>query len=75
MMGQAISERLNEGSKAELEKYQGRTGTGEIKKIIRKCTAETKAINRLDDEQKEFLERLRFDGEERERHKARPAKR
>jgi hypothetical protein len=75
MMGQAISERLNGGSKAELEKYQGRTGASEIKKIIRKCKAETKAINRLDDEQKEFLERLRFDGEERERHKARPAKR
>ena len=74
MMGQAISERLNEGSKAEPEKYQGRTGAGEIKKIIRKCKAETKAINRLDDEQKVFLERLRFDGEERERHKVRPAK-
>jgi hypothetical protein len=27
--------------------------------MIRKCKAETKSINRIDDEQKEFLEKLR----------------
>jgi hypothetical protein len=62
MMGQIIADHLNEGaefSKAEPEKYQARTGARKIRKIIRKCKAETKAINRLDDEQKEFLERLR----------------
>ena len=62
MMGQTIADHMNEGaelSKAEPEKYQGRTGARKIRKIIRKCKAETKAINRLDDEQKEFLERLR----------------
>ena len=62
MMGQTIADHLNEGaefSKAEPEKYQGRTGARKIRKIIRKCKAETKAIKRLDDEQKEFLERLR----------------
>ena len=62
MMGQKITEHLNEGaelSKIEPENYQGRTAARKIRKIIRKCKAETKAINRLDDEQKEFLERLR----------------
>ena len=62
MMRQTITEHLNEGtelSKVEPEKYQGRTAARRIRKIIRKCKAETKAINRLDDEQKEFLERLR----------------
>ncbi|MGZ5508343.1 MAG: hypothetical protein ACXWKH_18375 [Limisphaerales bacterium] len=62
MMGQTITEHLNEGaelSKAEPEKYQGRTGARKIRKMIKRCKAETKAINRLDDEQKEFLERLR----------------
>jgi hypothetical protein len=62
MIGQTISEHLNEGAelgKAEREKYQGRSGARKIRKTIRKCKAETKAINRLDDEQREFLERLR----------------
>jgi hypothetical protein len=62
MMGQTITEHLNAGtelSKVEPEKYQSRTAARKIRKIIRKCKAETKAINRLDDEQKEFLERLR----------------
>ena len=62
MMGRTIADHLTAGaefSKAEHEKYQGRTGARKIRKIIRKCKAETKAINRLDDEQKEFLEILR----------------
>ncbi len=63
MMGQTISEHLNEGaesSKAEPEKRQGRRAAAlKIRKIVRRCKADTKTIKRLDDEQKEFLERLR----------------
>lgn len=57
-MGRAISEHLNEGA-AEPEKRQRRTAAHKIRKMVRKCKADTKAIMRLDDEQKEFLERLR----------------
>lgn len=57
-MGRAISEHLNDGA-AEPEKRKRRAAAHKIRKMIRKCKADTKSINRLDDEQKEFLERLR----------------
>ena len=57
-MGRAISEHLNEGA-AEPEKRQRRAAAYKIRKMIRKCKAEIKSINKLDDEQNEFLERLR----------------
>jgi len=57
-MGRAISGHLNEGA-AESEKRQRRAAAYKIRKMVRKCKADTKAIKRLDDEQKEFLERLR----------------
>ena len=62
MMGQTIAEHLNEGAertKANHEKLQRRATARKIGQMITRCKAETKAINRLDDEQKEFLERLR----------------
>ncbi|MGB9413033.1 MAG: hypothetical protein WCB26_17730 [Pseudolabrys sp.] len=61
MMGQTIAEHLNEGAeltKARREKFQRRATARKIGKMITKCKAETKAIKKLDDEQKEFLERL-----------------
>jgi hypothetical protein len=61
MMGQTIAEHLKEGaelSKAE-EKLQRRATARKIGKMIRRCKAETKAIKKLDDEQREFLERMR----------------
>ena len=57
-MGRAISEHLNEGA-AEPEKRQRRAAAHKIRKMIRKCKADTKAIKQLDDEQTEYLERLR----------------
>jgi flagellar biosynthesis chaperone FliJ len=57
-MGRAINERLNEGA-AEPEKRQRRAAAHKIRKMIRKCKADTKAIKQLDDEQTEYLERLR----------------
>ena len=57
-MGRAISEHLNEDA-AEPEKRRRRAEAHKIRKMIRKCKADTKAIKRLDDEQTEFLERLR----------------
>jgi hypothetical protein len=57
-MGRAISEHLNEGA-AEPEKRQRRAAAHKIRKMVRKCRSETKSINKLDDEQREFLERLR----------------
>lgn len=62
MMGQTIAEHLNEGAeltKARREKLQRRAAARKIGKMITRCKAETKAIKKLDDEQKEFLERLR----------------
>ena len=62
MIGQTIVEHLNEGaelSKAEPEKIQRRATTRKIGKLIRKCKAETKALKKLDDEQKEYLEGMR----------------
>ncbi|MFY9881316.1 MAG: hypothetical protein WAK39_18275 [Pseudolabrys sp.] len=57
-MGRAISEHLNEGA-AEPEKRQRRAAAHKIRKMVRKCKSETKSINKLDDEQREFLKRLR----------------
>ena len=62
MIGQTVADHLNEGAertKAGSEKLKRRAAARKIGKIIKKCKAETKAIKRLDDEQKEFLERLR----------------
>jgi hypothetical protein len=61
-MGQRIIEHLNES--AELGnlnsgKLQRRARARKIGKIIRRCKAETKALKKLDDEQKEYLERMR----------------
>ena len=57
-MGRAISEHLNEGA-ADPEKRERRAAAHKIRKMIRKCKADTKAIKQLDDEQTEYLERLR----------------
>ena len=57
-MGRAISGHLDEGA-AEPEKRQRRAAAHKIRKMIRKCKADTKAIRQLDDEQTEYLERLR----------------
>ena len=57
-MGRAISGHLNEGA-AEPEKRERRAAAHKIRKMIRKCKADTKAIRQLDDEQTEYLERLR----------------
>ena len=62
MMGQTIAEHLNEGAertKANHEKLQRRATARKIGQMITRCKAETKAIKKLDNEQKEFLERLR----------------
>ena len=45
--------------KAQSGKAQRRAAADKIRKMIRKCKADTKAIKQLDDEQAEFLERLR----------------
>jgi hypothetical protein len=61
-MGQSITGHLNEGAEqtnARSERLQRRAAARKIGKIIKKCKADTKAIKKLDDEQKEFLERLR----------------
>lgn len=57
-MGRAISGHLNEGA-ADPEKRERRAAAHKIRKMIRKCKADTKAIKQLDDEQTEYLERLR----------------
>jgi hypothetical protein len=57
-MGRAIPGHANE-SAAEPEKRERRAAAHKIRKMIRKCKADTKAIRQLDDEQTEYLERLR----------------
>ena len=62
MMGQTIADHLNEGAeqnKTGSKKLQRRAVARKIGEIIKRCKAETKAVKRLDDEQKAFLERLR----------------
>lgn len=44
---------------ADFGKAQRRAAADKIKKMIRKCKADTKAIRQLDDEQLEYLKRLR----------------
>jgi len=61
MVGQTF-DHSNQGAeqqKAEAGKTQRRAAALKIKKIIRRCKADTKTIKRLDDEQKELLERMR----------------
>jgi hypothetical protein len=61
MVGQTF-DHSNQGAeqqKAESGKLQCRAAALKIKKIIRRCKADTKTIKRLDDEQKELLERMR----------------
>ena len=53
---------LNEGAelgKAGPEKLQRRATARKIGKMIRRCKAETKALKKLDDEQIDYLERMR----------------
>jgi hypothetical protein len=45
--------------KADSGKAQRRAAAARIRKMIRKCKADTKTIRQLDDEQTEYLERLR----------------
>jgi flagellar biosynthesis chaperone FliJ len=45
--------------KAESGKAERRAAADKIKKMIRKCKANTKAIRQMDDEQTEYLKRLR----------------
>jgi hypothetical protein len=62
MMGQRIVKNLNEGAElgnVRSEKLQRRARARKIGKMIRRCKAETKALKKLDDEQKEYLERMR----------------
>ena len=61
-MGQIIADHLNEGaeeSKVGSKKLQRRAAARKIGEIIKRCKADTKEIKRLDNEQSEFLERLR----------------
>lgn len=61
MTGQIIAEPLKEGN-AELEKIkpakrQGQAATPMIDKIIGRCKADRRAIEMLDEDQKEYLRR------------------
>ncbi len=61
MVGQTTGH-LTEGAelkKAESGKAERRAAADKIRKMIRKCKANTKAIRQLDDEQIEYLRRLR----------------
>jgi hypothetical protein len=62
MMGQRIVDHFNEGAElgnVKSEKLKRRARARKIGKMIRKCKAETKALKKLDDDQKEYLERMR----------------
>jgi hypothetical protein len=61
MMAQTV-DHSNQGAeqqKAESGKPQRRAAARKIGKMIRRCKADTKSIQKLDVEQKEYLERLR----------------
>jgi hypothetical protein len=61
MVGQT-ADHLKESAelkRAESGKLQRRAAARKIGKMIKRCKADTKAIKRLDDEQKEYLERIR----------------
>ena len=47
------------GLKTESTKAERRAAADKIRKMLRKCKADTKTIRRIDDEQTEYLERLR----------------
>jgi|RhiMethySRZTD1v2_1073278.scaffolds.fasta_scaffold05516_5 hypothetical protein len=62
MMGQRIVDHLSEDAElgnVESKKLRRRDRASKIGKMIRKCKAETKALKKLDDDQKEYLERMR----------------
>jgi len=62
MMGQTIAEHLKERAEpnnTEPKKLQRRATARDIGKMVRRCKAETKALKKLDDEQKDYLERMR----------------
>ena len=50
---------VTEGAKAESTQAQRRAAADKIRKMLRKLKTNTKAIRQLDDEQAEYLERLR----------------
>jgi hypothetical protein len=62
MVGQRIVEPLNENAElgnVKSGKLRRRARALKVGKIIKRCKAETKALKKLDDEQKEYLERMR----------------
>ena len=61
MVGQTVGHSAGGGElkKAESGKAERRAAADRIKKMIRKCKANTKAIRQLDDEQLDYLKRLR----------------
>ena len=61
MVGQTVGHSAGGGElkKTESGKAERRAAADKIKKMIRKCKADTKAIRQLDDEQLEYLKRLR----------------
>ena len=59
MVGQTAGHLTGNAGKAESTKAQRRAAAAKIKKMIRKCKADTKTIRQLGDDQTEYLERLR----------------
>ena len=61
MVGQTTGHVTGGGKlkKSESGKADRRAAADKIKKMIRKCKADTKAIRQMDDEQAEYLKRLR----------------
>ena len=59
MVGHTAGHSAGGAGKAESGKAQRRAAADKIKKMIRKCKANTKAIRQMDDEQTEYLKRLR----------------
>ena len=61
MTGQKIVERLKEENttlgKVQTAKYKGQAATPMIDKIIGRCKADRRAIEMLDEDQKEYLRR------------------
>jgi flagellar biosynthesis chaperone FliJ len=58
MVGQTTGH-VTEGAVKKAEKAERRAAADKIRKMIRKCKADTKAIRQMDDEQAEYLKRLR----------------
>jgi len=59
MVGQAAGHSTAKRDKSESTKAERRAAANKIRKMIRKCKADKKAIQHLGDEQTEYLERLR----------------